>query len=366
MENPKISIIIPVYKPGEYIHDCVNSLINQTFSEAEFIFVNDGSPDNVLDILEEYQSKDNRIKIITQKNQGISIARNTGLKLASGDYIGFMDNDDYYQTDFLENLYQAATKNNLDIVVSRTIEGRDGKKLVKSSIYETNKIYDAKFSQTEFIKNLMLEESLFAVWNKLYKRELIKNNNIFFPSNRDIEEDCMFNLQAFNKAEIIMFIDYYGYNYREVLTSESRRFISRDLFSKALDKYHFNYTKTYNLNLTEEIENRYKSIRLINRSIYLTFICSTDKSKFNVKYKYVKKIIQNPILKQAVIDFGNDDLLKNGKYDKVLRYIIKSQNFIMLKSIVMLIHTIYSPKLSEFLRNLNGTNTNVVILNNEN
>lgn len=365
MKKIKISIIIPVYKPGNFIYDCINSLINQTFKDAEFIFVNDGSPDNVLDILNEYQIRDSRIKIISQENQGISIARNTGLEHAIGEYIGFIDNDDYYELDFLENLYNTAINNDLDIVISRTIEGRDQKKIVKESIFKTNIIYDNTFSRKEFIKNLMLEESLFAVWNKLYKRELVKKNNIQFPTNRDIEEDCMFNLQAFNNASKIMFIDYYGYNYREVLTSESRRFIERDLFSKALEKYHLSYKNTYSLEINNKTEIEYKSIRLINRSVYLTFICSTDKSNFSLKYNYIKKIIKNKTLIDVVYTYYNSALLKQGKYEKILRYIIKNQNYILLKLIVLLIHTIYSPKLSEFLRYLNGKYKNVKLIKNE-
>ncbi|MBF0597701.1 glycosyltransferase family 2 protein [Faecalibacter rhinopitheci] len=366
MEKIKISIIIPVYKPGEYIHDCINSLINQTFKEAEFIFVNDGSPDNVLDVLEEYQAKYARIKIITQKNQGISIARNTGLQSACGDYIGFMDNDDYYELDFLENLYNAVKINNLDIVVSRTIEERDEKKLVKNPIFKTNKIYDSEFSKKNFIKNLMLEESLFAVWNKLYKRSMIEEHQIRFPANREIEEDCMFNLQAFNIASKIMFIDYYGYNYREVLTSESRRFIERDLFSKALEKFHFDYKNKFGLQLTVEEEREYKSIRLINRAVYLTFICSNDKSTFSLKYNYIINIIKNKTLIDAVNASYNNPLLKQGKYDTLLRYIIKQQNYTLLKSIIWIIHMVYTPKLSEVFRSLNGTNKNVELIKNEN
>lgn len=366
MEKIKISIIIPVYKPGNYIHDCVNSLINQTFSNAEFIFVNDGSPDNVLDVLAEYQAKDSRIKVITQKNQGISIARNTGLKNASGEYIGFMDNDDYYELDFLENLYNTVTINNLDIVVSRTIEERDQKKLVKNPIYTTNKIYDAEFSKNELIKNLMLEESLFAVWNKLYKRSMLEENVIRFPANREIEEDCMFNLQAFNNASRVMFIDYYGYHYREVLTSESRRFIERDLFSKALEKFHFDYKDTFGLKLDKDSETAYKSIRLINRAVYLTFICSTDKSNFRLKYNYIKSIVNNKTLIEAVNTYYNNPLLKQGKFDTILRDIIKQQNYGLLKFIVWSLHTLYSPKLSEIFRNLNGTNKNVELIKNGN
>ena len=362
MEKVKVSIIIPVYKPGNLIHECVTSLINQSFKSTEFIFVNDGSPDNVQEILNDYQKKDERIKIIEQENQGISVARNKGLQIAKGEYIGFLDNDDYYKDNFIEKLYSKASKCQLDIVVSRTIEGRDGKKIIKAPIFETNKIYNQEFSHKNFIKNLLTEESLFAVWNKLYKRELITQYNIQFPSNREIEEDCMFNLQAFNNSKRIMFIDYYGYYYREVSTSESRRFIERDLFTKAIEKYNFDYKSTYNLEINKEEEERFKSVRLINRAIYLTFICSKDNANFNTNYSYVKSIVSNPILINAMKTYKHDPLLKAGKYNRILINIILKQNYIKLRIICFSIYKFYTQSVSEFLRNLNGTNKNIELI----
>ncbi|SFN37985.1 Glycosyl transferase family 2 [Algoriella xinjiangensis] len=366
MEKVKVSIIIPVYKPGNLIHDCIKSLINQSFKSAEFIFVNDGSPDNVQEILNEYQKKDERIKLLEQKNQGISIARNQGIKMAKGDYIGFLDNDDYYKVNFIEELYSKALKHNLDIIISRTIESRDNKKIVKAPIFQINKIYNQDFSSDKIIKNLLIEESLFPVWNKLYKKELINKYDILFPSNREIEEDCMFNLQAFKNAEKIMFIDYFGYYYRDVSTSESRRFIERDLFAKAIEKYKFDYNSAYNLDLDKKEIERLKSIRLINRATYLSFICSKDNNNFNINYSYVKSIISNPILIEILNKYKNDPLLRVGKYDRILQNIILKQNYFKLKIICFSIYKLYTQSVSEFLRNLNGTNKNIDLILDEN
>ena len=114
----KVSIIVPVYNPGKFIYQCIDSLLNQTLKECEFIFVNDGSTDNSLSILKSYQEKDTRIKIIDQTNSGSSIAKNNGIKVATGEYIGFSDSDDYFEIDALETLYNYSKNNNLEIITS--------------------------------------------------------------------------------------------------------------------------------------------------------------------------------------------------------------------------------------------------------
>ena len=131
MKVIKVSVVIPVYNAKDYLQDCIKSLLSQTLVDCEFIFVNDGSTDNSLEIIQKYQEEDNRIKLISQENKGIAEARNAGIEIASGEYIGFLDNDDFVKIDFFENLYKNAIENNLDILVSKTILGRDGKYIIK-------------------------------------------------------------------------------------------------------------------------------------------------------------------------------------------------------------------------------------------
>ena len=114
----KISVIIPVYNVEKYLKECLNSVINQTLKDLEIICVNDGSIDNSLKIMKEYALKDPRIKILSQKNQGVSEARNFGIKNATGEYVAFLDADDCVSLDFYEKLYTKAKETNSDIVVS--------------------------------------------------------------------------------------------------------------------------------------------------------------------------------------------------------------------------------------------------------
>ena len=125
---PKVSVIIPVYNVEKYLSECLDSVVNQTLKDIEIICVNDGSPDGSAAILEEYAQKDNRIKVITQENRGLSEARNSGLKIASGEYIAFLDSDDYIDLKFFEQLYKRGIESNSDVVVCENIYRFSGNK----------------------------------------------------------------------------------------------------------------------------------------------------------------------------------------------------------------------------------------------
>ena len=116
MQNSLISIIVPVYKVEKYLKKCLDSIINQTYKNLEIIIVDDGSPDGCPNICDEYSKKDDRIKVIHQKNMGLSIARNNGIKLATGEYIGFVDSDDYIRYTMYEDMYKAAVNNSAPLV----------------------------------------------------------------------------------------------------------------------------------------------------------------------------------------------------------------------------------------------------------
>lgn len=176
----KVSIIVPVYNVDNYLEKCLDSLINQTLKDIEIICVNDGSTDNSLEILEKYSQKDNRIIIINQDNAGVSVARNSGMKIAKGQYIGFVDSDDWVDLDFYEKLYNSAIANDADIAVSSIIRWR-----------KYNKKYRVKYEDKVYTT---LQEKISAcfipkicyVWNKLYKSEIVKDN--FFTPNVYFED----------------------------------------------------------------------------------------------------------------------------------------------------------------------------------
>lgn len=193
-ENIKVSIIIPIYNVEKYISECLDSVCNQTLKEIEILCIDDCGKDNSINIVKEYLKKDNRIKIIRHdKNKGLSGARNTGIRNAIGEYIGFVDSDDYISLNFYENLYNLAKKENADIVQSFLKLYYDDTKLCED--YCLNKEIEKFDSRIQNIEKLDIYFNAAMVWNKIFKTDLILQNNIFFPEGL-YWEDNPFTIQA--------------------------------------------------------------------------------------------------------------------------------------------------------------------------
>lgn len=188
----KISVIIPVYNVEKFLTKCLNSVISQTLKDIEIICINDGSTDNSLEILNNFARTDKRIKVINQENSGPSVARNTGLEIAKGEYISFVDSDDWIDLDFLEKLYNAAKKYDADIAVC-------GIKRLKSYKWK----YHLQISKEEFTQDTNRKFLLCSVpekcyiWNKIYKLSELKKHNIVF------EEDVYFEDRYFTAQTLI-------------------------------------------------------------------------------------------------------------------------------------------------------------------
>lgn len=186
----KVSIIVPVYNVEKYLRKCLDSLINQTLKDIEIICINDGSTDKSLEILEEYKNRDSRIILLNQENSGQSIARNNGIKKATGEYIGFVDPDDWVDLDYYEKLYNAASTNDTDIAVGGIIRVT-GIKKKKFLNFEKETITDNTNLKFELCD--VPEKSY--VWNKIYKTEKLKEIGLEFEKGI-FYEDCIFTPQA--------------------------------------------------------------------------------------------------------------------------------------------------------------------------
>lgn len=203
-EKPKVSIIVPVYKVEKYLRRSMDSLVGQTLDGVEIICINDGSPDNCLSILKEYVEKytNKNIVIIDKQNEGVWKGRYDGIKKATGEYIAFVDSDDYITLDYAEKLYTAAKQNESDIVISG---------FYRVDV-ETEHVYSTEmtgFSKKKIDMNKNPEDILTintALWNKLYKAEVLKNlKNLEKPPR--ILDDMMFLLLAYLNTNTISFID---------------------------------------------------------------------------------------------------------------------------------------------------------------
>lgn len=200
----KISVIIPVYNTEKYLRRCLDSVCNQTLSDIEIICINDCSTDNSLEILQEYSAKDERIKVIDFKeNKGAAVARNIGIDEAQGEYIGFVDSDDFVDLDFYEKLYNKAIETGADVV--------------KGNVYD----YDIKTEQstlTDFynINDKIKENKAYFCYgftSAIYKKDIIKNNNVKFPENISYFEDPYFSILTSILVKNVELVNDAKYNY---------------------------------------------------------------------------------------------------------------------------------------------------------
>ena len=212
----KISAIVPVYNVEKYLKECLDSIINQTLTDIEIICINDGSTDNSLKILNEYAEKDKRVKIFTQKNQGLSIARNNGMKYAKGEYISFIDSDDYIELNTFEKLYDKATRDDLDILMFKSfVYDEQKQKINEFDAYHDLEVFD------KFIKNIFchLDTKEFThrisvtSWSKIYKTDFLKSNEINFPEKLLFEDNAFF-YETYLKAKTVSIYPERLYYYR--------------------------------------------------------------------------------------------------------------------------------------------------------
>lgn len=208
--SEKISVIIPVYKVEQYLEECIDSLVNQTYQNTEIILVDDASPDGCGAICDKFAAKDSRIRVIhKEKNAGQAAARNTGMDLATGEYLFFIDSDDWLAEDTLEKLYWGLTKYEADCSVGacvNVLEGSDGKQEIQHSV----QIGDRQETAREAMKTVLLSGS--AAWNRLCRRE--KLGELRFPLGRINDDEC-FILRAYEPMEKIVFLDCETYFYRK-------------------------------------------------------------------------------------------------------------------------------------------------------
>lgn len=202
---PKVSIIVPVYKVEPYLKRCVDSLTNQTLKDIEIILVDDGSPDNCPKMCDDFAQLDSRIKVVHKQNGGAASARNIGLDLATGDYIAFVDSDDYIDKTMYESMLKISCDNNCDFVMCDCIKEYPDKKEIYTHNIRTG-FYDKKQLINEYYPHLLIMENIeypATISNCLFlfRRKLIDDNSIRYDSGIKYSEDLLFGAKLLYKAE---------------------------------------------------------------------------------------------------------------------------------------------------------------------
>lgn len=243
--QPKVSIIVPIYKVEKYLDKCMQSLINQTLKDIEIIMVDDGSPDRCPQMCDEYAKQDNRVKVIHQKNVGLGYARNSGLDVAFGEYVAFVDSDDFVDTMMFEIMYSRAKKENSDIVycnhfiyLSNLNQVKEPQKpLVTDTTFRGDEIID------EVLKNMIASSPqersdrkyYMSVWRGIFKRKIVEG--LRFVSEREyLSEDIFFQAEVLQKASVVTIINERLYYYRENEVSLTHKY-RKDRILKSIALY---------------------------------------------------------------------------------------------------------------------------------
>ena len=282
MQKTKISFVVPVYKSENYIRRCLDSLVEQTLSDIQIVCVNDGSPDNSLSILKEYEAKYSNFKVISKENGGVWYARLDGVKAADGEYIGFLDADDFVEKDFAKLMYESVVKNQSDIAVCgfKRIDEKTKKVLSQEMKHSSSRIIYMDNNPEEIISINT------ALWNKIYRRDVLKATfNVQSPPR--ILEDAMFISLVYINAHKISFVDEYLHNYMVIDGSAMHSLKSNDIekIKSSMLEVKEEYIKA---NLGKDMMEILSSFVFLHLGISMMLnVYTFDKANFKAEYKQI-------------------------------------------------------------------------------
>lgn len=310
--RPFISVIIPIYNSEKYLDKCIESIRDQSLKNIEIILINDGSSDDSLRILRQYEKIDERVIVIDQKNSGPSSARNKGIDIAKGEYISFIDSDDWVDETMFEEMYDSAKENNSDVVIC------DMKLVNKNEeIYITGLNYPIRNLSERAMKEIIFRELLSnsqfnSMANKIFRTSIIEENNIRLDKDIYYAEDWLFNVEFFRRSKKISYINKAFYYYRRGHESSSSSY-NDDTFEKVglwIYRMRKEYANEFGLDdrlasddlynvLIHCIINEFKRSdisfieklskvdNLISRSEVVEVVYKINRNELSVKYRYL-------------------------------------------------------------------------------
>ena len=274
----KVSVIVPVYNVEKYLSRCLDSIINQTYTNLEIICVNDCSPDKSSQILQEYAKKDNRIKIVNRdKNGGLSAARNSGMDIATGKYVYFLDSDDWIDNDYIEKILEKTLQTDCDIVLNTNI-------VAEHETYSEHfswQRYPQKLPDGEFLDNVTaVNNTQCMIWAHLYKKDFLTKHNLRFPEGL-IHEDVYF--QYVSKINTDKIFAFYGPSYHYLQRSDSIMATKNNKIYNLIDIFNLSLEFYKKNNLL----NKYPNVQIFRLD---DFSCVNNETHFGLLQKYLKCI----------------------------------------------------------------------------
>lgn len=319
MNNSKISIIVPVYNVEKYLEECLESLVNQTYKNIEILLIDDGSKDNSGKICDEYAEKDKRIKSIHQKNSGVSKTRNNGIELASGDYVMFVDSDDWLEKNACELLINEVKNQNKDMIIFNFCKEFKNKCIKNPDYQNISDDFDIKKIQAKILAPTMNVPGIAGkgyslTWNKIISKTVLKNNRFLFEEKKAVFEDGIFYYLLLENKIKIGFLNEYLYHYRIIPSSLSHSY-NKDIFE---------INELVVKNIKEQKENHkndlyYDESLAIRQLLNLIYVISLNINTKNDKRSLFEKIklLKNELNKKENKEIYNKIKLNN--LDKKLK-----------------------------------------------
>lgn len=303
----KVSVIVPIYNSEKTIKKCMDSIINQNYTNIEIILVNDGSKDKSLNIISEYEKKDARIIIINQENKGLSGARNTGIKSATGKYITFVDSDDYIDKDMIQNTLKIFEKYDCDIVRNNyKLAYQDGNIEFRKELYgDKDKLIDLQDKKTKLIEKILLGKIQSYSPLLTIKKELLKNNKLLFDEDILFMEDIVFFIKLLLIAKNMFFINepkYYYYQSNSSSLTKNQKSYIKNMKNILIIKQRIEYILRHNL---RDIDKYIKIMNTVYTNALIGYlrIAIKNNQDYSQILQELKKLREDDIVK---------DMLKNG------------------------------------------------------
>lgn len=312
----KISVIVPVYNSEQYLTTCIKSIINQTYSNIEILLINDGSTDNSLDIMNKFAQESDKIKIYSKKNSGVSDTRNVGIDNSTGEFLLFIDSDDFIDLDYVSKAVDYIEKNNLEYLKCSYIEKRGSKENVIK--YYSNTV----FSQNEIINEISISDNFSSIGGVFVKKSIIDDNNIRFSKEYKYGEDMLFNYNSIIKCNKIGYLT--SCNYYYVINSGS---VSSNSDINNLYKYFLD--NVFVISKFDKISDNYKANKILKKINIITkkYVFGGN-SKYRDYRNMMNKMFNNDIVK-PIINLTKLGLIEENKFNKINMFFLMKKFYFM-------------------------------------
>lgn len=314
MEN-KVTVVIPVYNTKKYLEKCVDSITGQTFQNIEILLIDDGSTDGSAELCDELGEKDDRIRVIHKQNGGAATARNLGIDVAKGEYIMFIDSDDWLDTEAIEMLVEHADENNVDVIRFGYVREFGDKKLVKRNTFLEERVYSEYecLNVCRQILGLTGDELahpenmnyLASCAFNMYRTELLKESGVKFIPLQEIGsfEDGLFNFCVFMYVKQFEFIDKPYYHYRKTNETSFTARYRYNYLNKQLILYERLKSEIKAKNMWKFFEEAYNN-RIVLCTMEIAFNAMRNKESFYKRYKEIKGALMHERFKEAYNNFS--------------------------------------------------------------